>query len=98
MLKSIINTINNRQEISFTYSGLNRVALPCAVGLSTKGNDVLRCYQIQGGHVNSGHTWDLCSVSKISNLTLTGQTFIKNPNGYKTGDKGMLKIYAQIKD
>lgn len=96
MLNTIIQAINNREEISFTYSGLSRVAQPSAVGISTAGNDVLRCFQTQGGHITPGHEWDLCTVSNISNLQLTGNTFGVNPRGYKQGDRGMQRIYAQL--
>ena len=96
MLNTIIEAINNREEISFTYSGLPRVAQPSAVGVSTKGNDILRCFQTQGGHITPGHEWDLCTVSKISNLKLTGVIFNSDPRGYKRGDKGMQRIHAQL--
>ncbi|WP_444944109.1 hypothetical protein ACJJIK_02550 [Microbulbifer sp. ZKSA006] len=96
MIEDIISAINNRKEISFTYSGLNRIAQPAAVGLSTRGNEVLRCYQTEGGHITSGHEWDLCYLSKISNLQLTGNTFAFNPPGYKRGDRGMQDIFAEL--
>lgn len=96
MLQTIINAIKNRDVIEFTYSGLTRVAQPSAVGVSRAGNNVLRCYQIQGGHVNPNHAWDLCEISKIANLRTTGQTFAGAPPGYKRGDKGMTTIYAEL--
>ena len=96
MLQTIISAIQNRQEVSFTYDGIDRIALPAAVGVSRTGKDVLRCYQTQGGHINPGHKWDLCTLAKITNLQLTGKTFENNPPEYKRGDKGMLKRYAQL--
>jgi len=96
MLNIITDAINNRQEISFTYSGIDRVAQPVAAGISRAGNNVLRCYQTQGGHVTAGHTWDLCEVSLMSNVKNTGQVFDADPPGYKRGDKHMTKIYAEI--
>lgn len=96
MIDTIISAINNREEISFTYSGLHRVAQPSAVGASRAGNDVLRCYQTEGGHITPGHEWDLCTVSKIQNLKTTGNNFQSNPPGYNPGDKGMSDIYAEL--
>ena len=96
MINTIVTAINNREEISFTYSGLSRVAQPATVGLSTKGNDVLRCYQTEGGHVTPGHEWDLCYVAEILDLKLTGSHFSDNPPGYKKGDRGMSSIYAEL--
>jgi hypothetical protein len=96
MLQTIIKSIQTRQVLTFTYSGITRVAEPHAVGLSRAGNDVLRCFQTQGGHINSGHEWDLCEVSKISNLRATGQSFVGERPGYKRGDSHMTNIYAQL--
>jgi len=96
MLQTIINAINNREHLSFTYSGLARAVQPAAVGVSRAGNDVLRCYQTQGGHITPGHEWDLCTLADISSLAATGKNFAANPPGYKQGDKGMTTIYAQL--
>lgn len=96
MLKIITDSIHARQEISFIYSGIERVAQPVAVGASRAGRDVLRCYQTKGGHVTAGHVWDLCEISLMSNVKNTGVAFDVNPPGYKRGDKHMIKIYAEI--
>lgn len=92
----LINAIQDRECLSFHYSGLQRVVQPAAVGISHAGNEVLRCYQIAGGHVTSGHDWDLFDLSKISSLTTVGEHFQGNPPGYRRGDKGMTTIYAQL--
>lgn len=96
MLQAIINAIHSREVLLFTYSGISRVVHPTAVGVSRAGNDVLRCYQISGGHVSPGHQWDLCEISKISNLRTNGQRFEGVPPGYNRGDKGMTTIYAEL--
>ncbi|WP_394391639.1 hypothetical protein [Shewanella woodyi] len=96
MINDLIQAINNRQEISFIYSGLQRVVQPAAVGVSTAGNEVLRCFQIEGKHITPEHEWDLCTVSKISSFKVTGRMFEVDPRGYKRGDKGMIKIHAQL--
>lgn len=96
MLQTIINAIHNRQILSFTYDGLARVVEPHAVGISRSGNDVLRCYQIQGLHVSPGHNWNLCDLSKISNLSTTETVFDSARLGYKKGDKSMQHIYAEL--
>ena len=96
MLQTIISAIRNRECLTFTYSGLSRVVQPAAVGVSSAGNDVLRCYQTAGGHIKGGHQWDLCDLSKILNLSTTGEHFATNPPGYRKGDKGMTNIYAEL--
>jgi len=94
--KLIINAIKNRQILSFSYGGYAKVVEPHAVGISGTGKVILRCYQTQGGHVTSGHDWDLCETSKISNLALTGKNFVNVRPGYKKGNKGMSRIYAEL--
>lgn len=96
MLDTIIRAIKSRQYLAFTYGGIPRVVQPAAVGSSRAGNDVLRCYQTQGEHNTAGHDWDLCKLSEISSLSVTGNTFTDNPPGYKNGDKGMIQIYAEL--
>lgn len=96
MLQTIINAIRNRDVLLFTYSGLPRTVQPATVGVSRAGKDVLRCYQTAGGHITPGHEWDLCEISKISNLRASGQHFSGDPPGYKRGDKGMTTIYAEL--
>ncbi|MBV7596480.1 hypothetical protein ACW5WU_15685 [Aeromonas encheleia] len=96
MINKLMSAIKSRSEIEFTYSGYARVAQPVAIGESSKGNTVLRCYQTKGMHVTPGHEWDLCLVDDISNLVITNNTFHIDPPGYKKGDKHMKKIYAEL--
>ncbi len=96
MIRDLMSAINSRKEIEFTYSGYDRTAQPVAVGESSKGNVVLRCYQTKGMHVTPGHEWDLCLVDDISNLVVTNNVFHADPPGYKKGDKHMKDIYAEL--
>jgi hypothetical protein len=96
MLQIIIDAIVNRKVLSFTYNGIPRVVEPHAVGVSRAGNDVLRCFQIQGSHVTSGHEWDLCKISDMSDLSTTGQCFVGEKSGYRRGDRHMTTIYAEL--
>ncbi|AUT41578.1 hypothetical protein ACK3Z8_09245 [Aeromonas caviae] len=96
MIRELIDAINSRKEIEFTYSGYVRKAKPVAVGVSRKDNVVLRCYQTEGMHVTPGHEWDLCLVDDISNLVVTNNVFHVDPPGYKKGDKHMKDIYAEL--
>ncbi len=92
----LAQAINERRYVTFTYSGLQREAQPAAVGDSRAGNPVLRCYQTAGGHITLGHEWDLCELSKIVGLKVLDRTFSSNPPGYKKGDKGMSRIFAEL--
>ncbi len=96
MLQTIIDAIKNHQILSFTYDNYQRVIEPHAVGCSHDGNDVLLCFQLQGGHVTPGHDWNFCEISKISNLKTTGENFANAHAGYNEVDKGMSNIYAEL--
>lgn len=96
MLQTIIDAIHNRRVLAFTYSGIARVVEPHAVGVSRAGNDALRCFQTQGGHVTPGHEWDFCDLSQIIGLHATGDVFSGARPDYRKGDKHMKHIYAEL--
>lgn len=96
MKQTIIDAIDNLQVLTFTYSGIPRVVEPHALGISRTGKEVLRCYQTHGGHVTPGHEWDLCELSKIYNLSISGTYFQTPRPGYKKGDSHMISIFAQL--
>ena len=92
----IADAIRNRQVLTVTYDGIKRDVEPHAVGRSTTGKDLLRCFQPTGGHVNPNHDWDLMSLSKIVGLAKTGGNFAGPRPGYKRGDSAMVVIYEQL--
>src|SRR5664279_3427099 len=72
MNNTIITAIKNQEVLSLTYDGISREVEPHAYGFSNKGNELLRCYQISGGHhAERPHEWELLTVSKISALANT---------------------------
>jgi predicted DNA-binding transcriptional regulator YafY len=96
MLQTIIDAIRDKQQLSFTYDGLLRLVEPHTVGLSTAGNQVMRCFQVGGSHRKAGHDWDLVKLEKIVALTVTGEHFAGPRPGYKRGDGAMSTIYAEL--
>lgn len=96
MLDVIINAVRHKQVLAFTYDGFDRIVEPHAVGISRAGNEVLRCFQTHGRHVNPNHDWDLCELSKMTGLQITGANFQLPRPGYKRGDKGMQRIYEEL--
>ena len=70
MNHSIINAIQQKKLISLSYDGITRTVEPHAYGVSSKGNELLRCFQVKGDHnSDKPHVWDLLTVSKIIALT-----------------------------
>ena len=97
MRNTIINAIQQKKLLSLTYDGIARTVEPHAYGLCRNGNELLRCYQIKGGHNSyTPHDWDLLTVSKILALTDTGVHFAGARPDYKQDDKAMQTIYAQL--
>lgn len=97
MNQMIIDAIQQKKLLSLSYDGIARTVEPHAYGVSSKGNELLRCYQIRGGHNSEKpHVWDLLTVSKIVALADTGESFGSARPDYKQNDKAMQTIYAQL--
>lgn len=93
----IIEAIENKNLLEFYYKNHHRIVEPHTFGVSTKGNNNLSAYQIDGTS-DSGVVpdWKLFTVSKIKGLQVLEDTFAKPRNGYTTGDSRMEIIYAEI--
>ena len=91
------DAIKNRNILEFTYKGHYRVVEPHAYGLSLRGNEMLRCFQV-GGTSHSGKVpcWRPILVSQITSLVVTEKHFEDVRDGYKKGDRGMSKIFCEL--
>lgn len=97
MKNLIVRAIEEKKLISLTYDSLNRIVEPYACGVSTKGDETLRCFQIEGGHISKKyHDWMLLKFSKISNIEVLDKKFDKLREGYKKGDKAIEIIYREL--
>lgn len=96
MNPKIIESIKSRKVLSLTYDGIARTVQPHTYGVNHLGNELLRAYQVSGGHKKAGHVWDLFKVSKIVGLSETGETFQGEAPGYSRSDKAMTTIYAEL--
>ena len=97
MLQLVVNAIRARNVLSFHYDGLHRVVEPHAVGESTRGNTVLRCFQVDGlSNTPPIPDWRLMSLDKIQALEVLPKTFAGVRPGYVRGDRGMTFIHAEL--
>jgi len=95
--QALIDAIKNRNILTFTYRGHPRVVEPHAYGVTTAGNDALRCFQTAGtSRKNKVPDWKLMTVREISNLSVETTTFASARHGYNHDDKGMPHIYVQL--
>jgi len=97
MNATICQAIKEMKCLSFYYDGHKRVVEPHAHGISTAGNEVMRCYQIRGGS-NSGNVpdWKMMTVNKISSLSISDESFSGPRNGYRKSDRGMSTIFCEL--
>lgn len=96
MNQEIIEAIENKNLIEFNYDGESRIVEPHCYGLSTKGNEVLRAYQVDGFSSSGKMGWKLYDLGKANNINILEDIFDKPRNDYKRGDKGMDEIYSEL--
>lgn len=97
MRQIIRSAIEELKILAFTYDGQPRVVEPHALGVTTKGNEAMRCYQTEGGS-NSGKVpgWHLMKIEKIVGLQSTEEKFSGPRTGYKKGDSQLPTIYTEL--
>ena len=94
MNEIIIEAIKNKKIIECTYKDELRVVEPYTYGLSSKDNDILRVYQIDGGSTSSDKLgWRLLTVDKMININVLDDDFIADRDDYNPEDKAMTTIY-----
>lgn len=95
-LEELIDAINRRLVLEVRYDGHRRVIQPHAVGLSKKGDPILRCWQLSVNKPGSVQGWRLMEVVEMLVIGPTGDVFAGAQPGYKRGDSAMVRIYAQL--
>jgi predicted DNA-binding transcriptional regulator YafY len=88
----ILESIRTRRRLRFLYNGRVRIVEPQCYGMGTKGTELLRVHQLQGGDQRE----PLFDVSKIKDLVMLDETFTKPGPNYKKGDSAMKTIFAQL--
>ena len=105
--KPIVDAIKNRKKITFYYSGPRKPkknsvkagyrvkAEVVALGLSKKGNLVMRAY-VQPPSVSkkgfAEHGWRTFMLSRMSGTEITDEVFNEKRPGYKEGDDNGLSV------
>ena len=92
MNKIICDAIDKKQRLRFLYNDKVRIAEPQCYGIGTKGTELLRIYQVQGG----SQPEPLFDVAKIKDLTLLDEFFTKPGPNYKKDDSAMKTIFCQL--
>ena len=92
MHEKLLLAIHDRYLIQFVYHGKLRTGEPQCYGVGNKGTALLRVYVLSG----SSQPEPLFDVSKIQDLTLLDERFVKPGPNYKKGDSAMRTIYAEL--
>ena len=92
MNEVLVRAIKQRQRLRFRYNGKSRLVEPQCYGIGTRGTELLRGHQLQGGQQRE----PLFDVSKIVELELLSETFARPGPNYKKNDSAMKTIFAQL--
>ena len=97
MRQMIIQAIRDRELVTFNYDGYPRTVEPHSYGQSSKGEELLRAYQVAGGSSSgSVQSWRLFKVEQINGFHQDGQQFSGPRPSYKRNDSALDIIYAQL--
>ena len=88
----VLESIRTRRRLRFLYNGRVRIVEPQCYGVGTKGTELLRVHQLQGGDQRE----PLFGVSKIKDLVMLDETFTKPGPNYKRNDSAMKTNFAQL--
>jgi hypothetical protein len=96
MKDSLIRAITERKILTFRYYDLRRKVIPATLGYSKTNKLTLHAYQVEGQHRTPGNAWGMVTVSGITDLIFTTETFAEAPPLYRRGDKNMIRIVAEL--
>ena len=88
----LVRAIEQKRRLRFLYNGRARLVEPQCYGIGTKGTELLRAHQLQGGRERE----PLFDVSKISDLEVIDEIFHGAGPNYKKEDSAMKTIFAQL--
>jgi hypothetical protein len=95
MNQQLHDAITNKTALKVRYKDVERWIEPVAYGVSKKGSEILRAYQMHGDS-DSGPGWKLFTVAGLSDIEPSGQPFTGPQAGYAKGDKAMASIFAEL--
>lgn len=88
----IARSIQERRRLRFSYNGRTRLVEPQCYGMGTKGTELLRAHQLEGGSERE----PLFDVSRMTDLVLLDEVFTKPGPHYKRDDSAMKIIFYQL--
>jgi hypothetical protein len=92
MHQIIADSIREKRRLRFTYNGKRRLCEPQCYGLGTKGTELLRVHQLEGGSQRE----PLFDVSKMLDLVVLDEQFTRPGPNYKKNDSAMVTVFCQL--
>lgn len=92
MNELLVRAIEQKRRLRFLYNGRMRLVEPQCYGIGTKGTELLRAHQLQGGQERE----PLFDVSKIDGLDVLDEPFDRPGPNYKRDDSAMKTVFAQL--
>ena len=98
--ETILKATRDHRVLLIDYScprGFRRVE-PHACGVSQRGNDVVRVFQISGPSRSGERVnyWKMMRLDRIRDLEVLADTFDLPRQGYQPGDEHMIRIFADF--
>ncbi len=93
MTSSICDAIRTRRIITFSYDGSLRRVEPHQLGYDHDGDLTLSAWQLSGG---SGVDWRDFHIAKMSERTITAESFSGPRPGYNPNNKKMSRILCGL--
>ena len=88
----LVQAIEQKRRLRFIYNGKARLAEPQCYGIGTRGTELLRVHQLEGGEQPE----PLFDVSRIIDLEVLDERFDRPGPNYKRNDSAMKTIFAQL--
>ena len=88
----LVQAIGQKRRLRFIYNGKARLAEPQCYGIGTRGTELLRVHQLEGGEQPE----PLFDVSRIIDLEMLDERFDRPGPNYKRNDSAMKTIFAQL--
>jgi hypothetical protein len=91
---ALVDAIETKRVLSFTYRGKKRIVEPQCYGIATSGKEALRGHE--PARVGPGTTEPHYTVGEMSGLSVLDQHFTKPGPNYTKNDSAMIYIFAQL--
>lgn len=95
-MTSICTAINGRLLLELQYSGYSRLVEPYVLGRDSKGQLLLRCYQVSGGSVSGeSEGWKLLKASEAHRVHSSDRGFAPRA-AYHADDSAMQSVVCRV--